>query len=80
VDDPSDPAVFELVDKAISAYEYAPGRQLSLTSSSEVLHAIREISFGNTSYLNGVANRVLRHIRKYAMTFLKKVFNAVLQV
>jgi hypothetical protein len=41
VNDPSDPAVIEIVDEAMRAYEYAPASEPKLTSPSEIQQAIR---------------------------------------
>jgi hypothetical protein len=61
----------EMVSEAMCAYEYAPASEPKLTSSLEVLQAIKGI--------NGrIPNRVLRHLPKRAITFLTKVFNTVL--
>jgi hypothetical protein len=43
VNDPSDPAVIEMVNEAMQAYEYAPASEPKLTSPSEVQQAIRQI-------------------------------------
>jgi hypothetical protein len=46
VDDPSNPAVTEMVNEAMCAYEYAPASELKLTRPSEVLQAIRGMKVG----------------------------------
>jgi hypothetical protein len=66
VNDPSDPAVIEMVDEAMRAYEYAPASEPKLTSSSEVLQAIMGLKVGKAPGPNGIPNRVLRHLRKNA--------------
>jgi hypothetical protein len=78
VNDPSDPAVIEVVNKTMRAYEYAPASEPKLTSSSKVQQAIRSLKLGKAPGPNGIPNRVLRHLPKRAITFLTKVFNAVL--
>jgi hypothetical protein len=75
VNDLSNPAVNE----AMRAYECAPASEPKLTSPSEVLQAIRGLRIGKAPGLNGVPNRVLRHLPKRAITFLTKVFNSVLR-
>jgi hypothetical protein len=45
VNDPSDPAVLEMVNEAMRAYEYAPAIGPRLTSPSEVLQATRELKW-----------------------------------
>jgi hypothetical protein len=79
VNDPSDQEFIEIVNEAMPAYEYAPASELKLTSPSEVLQAIRGLKVGKAPGPNGIPNRVLRHLPKRAITFLTKVFNAVLR-
>jgi hypothetical protein len=79
VDDPSDTAFTEMVDVAMRAYEYAPASKPRLTTSSEVLKAIKELKVGKTPGPNSIPNRILRHLPKRAITFLMKVFNAVIR-
>jgi hypothetical protein len=79
VNDPSSPAVIEVVNEAMRAYEYAPEREPKLTSPSEVLEAIKGLKVGMAPGPNGVPNRALRHLPKKAITFLTKLFNAVLR-
>jgi hypothetical protein len=76
---PSDPAVTELVNEAMCAYEYAYASEPKLTSPSEVLQATRGLKVGKAPSSNEKPNRVLRHLPKRAITFLTKVFNAVLR-
>jgi hypothetical protein len=76
VDDPSDPAFTEKVDVAMRAYEYAPASEPTLTTPSEI---IKGLQVGKAPAPNGIPNRVLRHLPKRAITFLTKVFNAVLR-
>jgi hypothetical protein len=61
------------------AYEYVPASETTLTTPSEVLQAIKGLKFGKAASRNGVPNWVLRHVPKRAITFLTKVFNAVLR-
>jgi hypothetical protein len=77
MNDPSDPAVIELINEAMRAYEYAPPSEPKLTSPLEVQQAILGILVGKAPGPNGILNRVLRHLPKQAITFLTKVFNAV---
>jgi hypothetical protein len=75
---PSDPAVIETVNQAMCAYDFFATSELKLTSPSEVLQAMKGLKFGKAVGPNGVPNRVLRHLSKRAITFLKKVLNAIL--
>jgi hypothetical protein len=77
--DPSDPAVIEVVNEAMRAYEYAAASEPKLTSPSEVLQAMKCLKFVKAPGPNVIPNRVLRHLPKRAMIFLTKVFNAVLR-
>jgi hypothetical protein len=79
VNDPSDPAVIEMIYETMRAYEYAPASEPKLTSPSEVQQAISGLKVGKDPVPNGIQNRDLRHLPKRATTFLKKVFNAVLR-
>jgi hypothetical protein len=79
VNDPSNPAVIEMVHKAMRAYEYAPAREPKLTSPSEVQQAITDLKVGKAPVPNGIPNSVLRHLPKRAINFLTKVFKAVLR-
>jgi hypothetical protein len=79
VDGPSDPAFTDLVAVEMRAYEYANASEPTLTTPSEVLKAIKGIKVGKAPCPNGTPNRVLRHLPKRAITFLTKVFNAVLR-
>jgi hypothetical protein len=79
VNDPSDPAVIEIVNEAMRAYEYAPASEPKLTSSSLVQQAIRGLKVGKALGPNGISNRVVRHQPKRAISFLAKVFIAVLR-
>jgi hypothetical protein len=78
VDDPSDPAFTEMVDVEMRAYEYAPANEPTLTTPS-FIKAIKGLKVGKTPGPNGILNRVLRHLPKRSITFLTKVFNAVLR-
>jgi hypothetical protein len=75
---PSDPAVTEMVNEAMCAYENASTSEPKLTSPSEVLQAIRGLKVGLAPGTNDITNRALRHVHKRD-TFLTKVFNAVLR-
>jgi hypothetical protein len=79
VNDPSDPAVIETVKVAMRANEYAPESEPNLTGPSEVQHVIRDLKVGKAPGPDGIPNRVLRRLPLRAVTFLTKVFNAVLR-
>jgi hypothetical protein len=79
VDYPSNPAFTELVDVEVRAYEYAPASEPTLPTLSEVIKHIKGLKVGKAPVPNCVPNRVLSHLPKRAVTFLTKVFNAVLR-
>jgi hypothetical protein len=79
VNDPSDPAVTEMVNEAMRAYEYAHASEPKLISPLEVEEAIRGLKVSKAPGPNGIPNRVLRQLPKRAITFLTKVFIAVLR-
>jgi hypothetical protein len=72
VNDTSDPAVIEMVNEAMRAYEYEPASEPKLTSTSEVLQTIRGLKVGKAPGPNSIPNRVLTHLPKHAITFLTK--------
>jgi hypothetical protein len=67
-----------MVNVAMRAYECAPTSEPKLTSPSEVLQAIKGLRVSKAKGPNGIPNRVLKHLPNRAITFLTKVFNAVL--
>jgi hypothetical protein len=73
VGDPSDPAVTEIVNKAMRAYEYAPASEPKLTRPSEVLQATWGINAGKAPGPYCIPNRVMRHLPKRVIAFLTKV-------
>jgi hypothetical protein len=79
VDDQSHPAFPEMVGVAMRPYEYAPASEPPLTTPSEVIKNIKGLKVSKAPGPNGTPNRVLRHLPKRAVTFLTKVFNAVLR-
>jgi hypothetical protein len=76
VDDPSDPAVIEVVDEAMCVYEYGPTNKQTFTEPSELVQT--GLKVGKAPGPNGIPNRILRHLPKCAIRFPAGVFNAVL--
>jgi hypothetical protein len=62
VDDPSDPAVLEMIDEALQAYSFAPASEPKLTNHADVQDAIRGLMFGNAAGPNGIPNRALKYL------------------
>jgi hypothetical protein len=79
MNDPSDPAVIQMVNEVMRAYEYAPASEPKLSSPLEIQQAIRCLKVRKAPGQNGIPNTVLRHLPQRAITFLTKVFNAVLR-
>jgi hypothetical protein len=78
VENSSDPAFTDLVDAEMRAYEYAAASEPTLITTSEVIKAIKGLKIGKASGPYGVPNMVLRYLPKREISFLTKVFNAVL--
>jgi hypothetical protein len=77
VDEPSNPAVIEMVDEAMRTNVYALAREQMLTDPLKVLQASKALKGSKTPKPNGTPNRVLRHLSKRAIV-LTEVFNAEL--
>ena len=76
--DPSVPPVIEMVDVALRSYFISPVSEPHFTTPDEVHAAIRGLKVSKAPSLNGIPNRVLKHLPKRAVSFLAYVFNAVL--
>jgi hypothetical protein len=79
VKDPPTPADISTVNEAMCAYEYAPVSEPTLTKPSEVLEVTEGLSVWRNPRRNGIQNRALRHLHERAITFLTKLFSAVLR-
>jgi hypothetical protein len=62
LNDPSDPALIEMIDEAMRSYEYAPSSEQKLTNPWEVLNAITFLKVGKAPGPKGKLNRVPRHL------------------
>lgn len=60
VKDPSSPAVTEMVNEMLRAYEYAPTSEQKLSNPSQVLDAIDDLRVGKPQGMSGVPSRALR--------------------
>jgi hypothetical protein len=78
VNDPSNPAVIEIVGEALQAYSYAPASDLKLTNPVEVQDVIRGLKVGKAPGPNGIPNRALKHLPQRVASLLAVIFNAVL--
>jgi hypothetical protein len=78
VNDPSDPAVIEKVDKALQAYSCAPASEPKLNNPVEVQEAIRGLKVGKAQGPNRLPNRALKHLPQRPICLLVALFNAAL--
>jgi hypothetical protein len=78
VNDPSDPAVIEMVDKALQAYSFSPASEPKLTNPAEVQDAIRGLKVGKAPGPNSTPNKALKHLPQRAVFLLVAIFNAAL--
>jgi hypothetical protein len=72
-------SVIEMVTEPMRAYNYTPGSEPKLTSPLEVVQAIKGIWVGKALGSARSPNSVLRHLPKFAITVLTKLFTAVLR-
>jgi hypothetical protein len=54
VDDPSDPAIIDVVNEVMRAFEFAPASEPKLNSPSEVLQPIRGLNVGKAPGPTGI--------------------------
>ena len=73
------PAVVEMVDVALESYFQTPASEPKLTGPEEVNEAIRGLKLGKAPGPNGIPNRALKHLPKFAVYLLVLIFNAVLR-
>jgi len=77
VNDPSVPAVIEVVNEAMRACCFAPASEPKLTNPKEVQDAIRSLKVGKTPGPDGIPNRALKHLPLSAVSLLVVLFNAI---
>ena len=77
--DSSVTAGIEMVDVALSSYFLSPASEPHLATPDEVDAAIRGLKFCKAPGANGIPNRALKHRAKRAVSFLNRIFNAVLR-
>jgi hypothetical protein len=78
VNDPSVPAVIELVNEAMRAYSYAPASKPQLTNTAEVQSPIRGLKVCMAPDPDGITNRALKHFLLSVVSLLVVLFNAIL--
>ena len=69
----------ERITEVMQSFALAPASQPLLTSPTEVSKAITKLKTSKTLGSNCVSNRALRNLPRKAITFLTKMFNAVLK-
>jgi len=79
VNDPSAPAVIEVVNKAMRAYSFAPASQPKLINPTEVQDAIRSLKVGKAPGPDGTPNRAYKHLALSIVSLLVVLFNAILR-
>jgi hypothetical protein len=79
VNDPSVPAVIEVVNEAMRAHSFAPASEPKLTNPTEVQDAIRGLKVGKAPGPDGIPNRALKHLPLSIVSLLVVLFNAILQ-
>jgi hypothetical protein len=79
VDNPSVPAVNEVVSEAMQAYSCAPASEPQLTNPVEVRSAIRGLKVGKAPGPDGIPNRALKHLPLSVVFLLVMLFNAILR-
>ena len=62
VNDPSNPAVFEMVDEGLQAYSFAPASEPKLTNTTEVQDNIRGLKVSKALGPISIPNRALKHL------------------
>ena len=80
VNEPSVPAVIEVVDKVIRAYLFAPASEPKLTDTPEVQDAIRRLKVGKAPVPNGMPSWAVKHIPLCVVSLLVILFYAILRM
>jgi hypothetical protein len=62
VNDPSKPAVIEVVNEAVRAYSFSPASEPKPRNTTEVQDAIRALKVGKVPGPNGIPNKTLKHL------------------
>jgi len=78
VDDPSVPAVIEVLDVALRSYFQKPASEPKLGNPDEVHETIRVLKDGKAPGPKGILNRALKHLPQRAVSLLVRIFNAIL--
>jgi hypothetical protein len=79
VNDPSVPAVIEVVNEPMRAYSDAPASEPQLTNPAEVQTAIRGLKVSKAPGPDGIPNRALKHLSLSVVSLFVVLFNAILR-
>ena len=77
VNDPSEPAVIEVVNVVMWVYSFAPASEPKLTNPTEVQDAIQGLKVGKAPCPNSMPNSSLKHLPLSVVSLLAVLFNAV---
>ena len=80
VNDPSVPAVIEVVNEAMRTYSLAPASEAKLTNPTDVQQTIRSFKVGKALGPNGVPNRTLKHLPLSTISILLVLFNVIFRI
>ena len=77
VNDPSVPAVIEVVNEAMRTYSLAHASEVKLANPTDVQQTIRGFKVGKALGANGVPNMALKHLPLSTVSILLMVFNMI---
>jgi hypothetical protein len=79
LNNPSVPAVIEMVNEEMRVYSYATASELQLTNPAEAETAIRDLKVGKAPCTDGILNRALKHVPLSVVSLLVVLFHAILR-
>jgi hypothetical protein len=77
VNDPSVPAVIEVVNEAMRAYSFDPASESKRTNPKEVEDAIWGLKVGKAPGPDGISNRALKHLPLSVASLLVVLLKAI---
>jgi len=80
VNDPSVPALTEVVNDLMRTYSLAPASESKLTNPTQVQHTIWGLKVGKAPGPNGVQNRALKHFPLSFLSILLVLFNVIFRI
>ena len=78
MNDPSVPAVIEMVEVGLRSYFMALASAPKLTNPEEVQEAIKVLKISKAPGPSGIPNRALKHLPQRAVSLLALIFNTIL--